>query len=621
MNRMKHFHFKRIRCFAAALLGVFSIVLLLGACRSSSGKEGDTTWAEDPGASARTFVIFEENALTCNIVGPANFVSSDFSDAQAALVSAIRKKFGINISAQKDSETAADASVREILIGDTNRSESNIAPASVGANDEWYAVSVVGNKLVINGSNGAMVGEAVECFIQAYLSPASGFAFSVPASLDHHVLLEDYSRNGWRLSAVPAFLGSDRIYYSEAMYACGELLSSSSSKSANMQVVQRTTEAEFLSYLTRLEQFGYQQDYLNAIENNRYACMRNESQAVYVSYTPARETVQVIVDPISVKLSDFSYTVEPTADGSTTYWMYGLKMDPGGYNPSGQEDSYLNTTGYFNGGQLLIIKCADNSVILIDGGLAEQVEAKQLNDFLHTITGTKANEKVTVSCWFITHRHCDHMGGIYELLKAYSDQIDLQRLLLNFPASSSVPFTATDYQQAANVASLIRSKYPNCKELMAHTGQTVQIADVTLQVLYTHEDNVNAVTGKSKISDTNDTSTVVKVMTEGMSLMVLGDMNTATESILTKAFSGVTLASDMVQVAHHGFNYISTLYELINAPIAVFPQAEGGMQKNDFMKQNYAAVVKYSGECYYSGAYSLTVGFSVQNGKITANRI
>lgn len=45
------------------------------------------------------------------------------------------------------------------------------------------------------------------------------------------------------------------------------------------------------------------------------------------------------------------------------------------------------------------------------------------------------------------------------------------------------------------------------------------------------------------------------------------------------------------------------------------------MQKNDFMKQNYAAVVKYSGECYYSGAYSLTVGFSVQNGKITANRI
>lgn len=83
--------------------------------------------------------------------------------------------------------------------------------------------------------------------------------------------------------------------------------------------------------------------------------------------------------------------------------------------------------------------------------------------------------------------------------------------------------------------------------------------------MYTHEDAVNA--GNPAIfpfGDFNCTSPILKMTTAGHSVMWLGDTNVETEALVSKTVPQVMWKSDVVQIAHHCFNYLSTLYAWID---------------------------------------------------------
>ena len=150
-----------------------------------------------------------------------------------------------------------------------------------------------------------------------------------------------------------------------------------------------------------------------------------------------------------------------------------------------------------------------------------------------------------------------------------------------------------------------------------------------MQVLFTHEDTLNPAGNSSLVGgDFNGTSTVVKITEGEMSMLILGDATSVNESFLVSAYSDATLKCDILQVAHHGFNALPTLYEKVDASYALMPQSYGYFMAPPSnaesthkagisgIKQSLAGLIA-DGKIYFAGNKTKTVGFAYRDGRIT----
>ena len=104
--------------------------------------------------------------------------------------------------------------------------------------------------------------------------------------------------------------------------------------------------------------------------------------------------------------------------------------------------------------------------------------------------------------------------------------------------------------------------------------------------------------------------------------MLLGDISGVAESAIVSMHSAAYLKADMVQVSHHGFNFLNQLYPLINAKIAIFPQSAFYMKdpaNGQGNLQKYKQVMTYATEEYFAHKY--TYKFTVVNGEVTAEAL
>ena len=90
--------------------------------------------------------------------------------------------------------------------------------------------------------------------------------------------------------------------------------------------------------------------------------------------------------------------------------------------------------------------------------------------------------------------------------------------------------------------------------------------------------------------------------------MLLGDTNIETEALLAKYSDKTLWKADMVQLAHHCFNFLDTLYEWIAAPVVIVPNSYGGAHQSENVAK-LAGAEKYmkDNQIYYEG--SGTYGF------------
>ncbi len=84
----------------------------------------------------------------------------------------IISKLGVNVTAASDAKVAADSNALEILVGYTNRPESQNISKFIGYRD--HGVFVVGNKLIVAGWFDDSLVKAVEKFESLYLSGDAG---------------------------------------------------------------------------------------------------------------------------------------------------------------------------------------------------------------------------------------------------------------------------------------------------------------------------------------------------------------------------------------------------------------------------------------------------------------
>ena len=573
-------------------------------------------------------VVFENGKYHCEFVYP-NEAESEVLELRNKLRAAFKAKTGVNPSFLAAEKSQANAEVFEVLLGNTDRPESAAPAGVVEGSDSYYTVAVIGNKLVINGSDSYHLGVAVEYFIENYLSGGAAENLIVSGDLSKQEIFKDFTREFWRLEGIPAYPTGVNSMLTSA-YPCGTTISALSGNrnksDATLQRIDKTNQTEFESYIAKLESFGFEREYENITEENLFLTYKNGERRVHVSFKPNAKEVQVISEPKGMDLEEFGYSYTPKAGERSEYYLYGLPMNDGKGN------------NHPNCGTLSVIKCADNSVIVIDGGAYEgdggvQMYSKEVMDafdaFLHQITGTPDGEKVRISCWYLTHYHADHVYGFLEFLKAYNANYELERIVANLPTANcggtANPFpeevTNWAYRMLEQWNYLLKSTYPNCKEIKVHAGQQIQIADVTLDVLYTHEDLLSN-KARFSSSDSNDTSTVIRVSNGQMSMMILGDAGQATESRLRKNYTELTLKSDIVQPAHHLIYAVFNIYKEIQPTYALVTQATELMQSSSTLpgqgsyKDRYNTLISLVDRenCYFAG--NETVGLAVVNGKI-----
>lgn len=383
-----------------------------------------------------------------------------------------------------------------------------------------------------------------------------------------------------------------------------------------VKVIPRTTAEKLLAYTKILEENGYRAVATTELDGDIYYTYEKYGKLFYFYHNGKLGETRVIVDNSSDELSKILSQYTQTDEDTVAFYQYSLNYrfaDKEGYDPVIYTESKSQDCG-----MSYVLKLADNSVVVIDGGGDHQSTAKSRQGFLkflREITSTPEGEKVRITMWLFTHAHGDHVMFADYFLKEQYKNIELVSVGYNFPSyqmlSSGYNASTFDFKET------LALRYPDLLFHKLHTGEVLDMAGVTVEIVYTHEDAITTL-GKSEIGDFNSTSTVMKITVGGKSIMILGDIGGAAEKTIVAMHSEEYLKCDAVQASHHGFNSLPTLYSQINAPIVFFPQSAFCLKDPENSRGNlkeYEEVMTYASEEYFAHKY--TYEFTVQNGEIT----
>lgn len=417
--------------------------------------------------------------------------------------------------------------------------------------------------------------------------------------LNHELPTTAYIREGWLLGC-PAPRGGSLaigVYYSGAGLA--DDTEQEADECSRMQLLNDVTVKEFDAYVADLKAAGYTVAMENTIGKNKYVNLTKDGVGYYIGFTHNTGEMRVSEDRAGVSVAEFAYDTK--GEGQTQIYQFVLPEE--------------------NLGMCYVIRLSDNRLVLVDGShckTAFQAAVDDLMNFLHKVTNTKAREKVTIAAWWLTHAHDDHVTLAGKMLEYYRNEIELERVMYNFP-SYQVKSNGYDLMPIYTKAAL-RRFHPNVKFLKLHTGQSFSLSDAKVEVLYTQEDIVvyshyaaAAVLGTNvplEITDFNSTSSVLRFTIDGKTFLLLGDISHDAENTMVRHQDPLLWKSDMMQAAHHCYNYLNTLYPLISAPIVLMPNSRAACERRENARK-LASILKHvkNDQIYYEteGTYGFAV--------------
>ena len=143
------------------------------------------------------------------------------SEGANDLWTAILKKYKIDIKVIKDNDRAADSEAFEILVGDTNRPESDLALSFANGGNS-FVIMAIGKKLVINGYSDIAVEEGVDYFLENVLNKAPDKVFTYSSESDYVSTPSSYFRGdlncvGYPYAAYSIVLPASPDFHEERM--------------------------------------------------------------------------------------------------------------------------------------------------------------------------------------------------------------------------------------------------------------------------------------------------------------------------------------------------------------------------------------------------------------------
>ncbi len=419
--------------------------------------------------------------------------------------------------------------------------------------------------------------------------------------------------SGWMFPKLPAYAGgtpAKELYYAGHGFKDTSFTENDDSK---MIVIAGTNTTQFSAYCDLLVSYGADEVYHYTCDGNIYYQYDLYGEAyIYTYFTASVNEVRIIYDNQSeCSPEEFGYTYQKQAGDKTVLYQYGVPMVDGGPNDSKKK----------NHGMVYVVKLADNSLLVLDGGAYQYFDGGQVDrfmQFLRTITGTTDGQVIKIAGWYMSHAHGDHTAGFCLTIKKYHKNFDFDRIFFNFPTVNSDIEVFANSNTQRKIINYI-DKYirdDGVKYIKLHTGQSFNLADVKIDVIYTHEDIVNAKTGKSEIAnDFNNSSSVIRLEIDGETFMFLGDINKPAMNVIIENNSAETLRSDSVQLAHHVFNDLRPLYDIIQAPVVLVPQSEYTSTNTSTRRAIMKTVKKYAKPDMIFYQNVATIGLEVQNGE------
>jgi len=489
----------------------------------------------------------------------------------------------------------------EIVVGVANREETKNLLASMDA--ENYAVAAVNGKLLITAYNDTVLAKAFDLFANIIkdsivVGEEEKKQIFVPADFTHIYSIEpqfvtDFPRpEGLVLSGTMDVHDGDMQFYYEG---------------------EGVNPAAYEKYCNDLVKAGYELYLQNDdVEGNYFRTYTNQTTNVmlYVAYNAYEHATKQLVEKekciriVSSKLD--SANLVPSELLQPQYPSKADRLQNSAITAVSLD--YSNDDA--GAGQLEIMTLEDGSFIIIDGGNKRDKDIARIYEILkdlfkrgHNYTDPTPSNPIRVAAWYNTHSHGDHIGSTIEFIKQYCSNYDkyavtIDRLIANFPSdegyyncyrdknsNSTVRDRWAEYSAVIKDISMeptdpnYESKYaPGMEYIKVRTGQKFFIANVEFEVLFTHEDHYPA-----RINAYNDTCTVIRtniqhtengVPTEGensmTSVMWLGDAYPQSAQFM-RAMYGSYLASDIVQMSHHGTGADWKLYGLIKPTCVIIP--------------------------------------------------
>lgn len=425
----------------------------------------------------------------------------------------------------------------------------------------------------------------------------------------------DAIENDWLLEGVPAYVGGVKA---SALYNAGQGIDPAqpAEKDIYLAAVSETCREEYEAYLVKLGEKSYAILKESEQDGNCFADLYRDGENLHLTYCDYNHSVKIIQDTASTgPVSDFGYTCQ--GDNETVVYQVGLPMAPNGFT-YGHINSDGTVTKQIDCGMMYVVRLSDNSLFIIDGGAYQQFDEAQIDAtyaFLREITGN-TDEKIHISCWYFTHGHQDHHAGMCRMMAKYHDQFSLERVMNNFPSANTDEYISIYKTQGMlKLYAYLRNWFgSNITFQKAHTGQQFHLADISIDVLYTHEDNIDLKTGMSLItSDENNASTVLMMTFSGKKFLILGDINQPASYVVQSLWDDSTLKCDMLQLAHHGINFISSLYSRASPELVLAPVTNVGAHRNYVRASNMESLEKNAKSIIY--APEGTVGITVRDGE------
>ena len=583
---------------------------------TDSGSVSDTTQNE----SASEY-LYSNKKMNFKVVYPSDS-NADIKRAADLLFNKLSNYIDDKSFFGTDSEIQK-SELPEILIGNTNRELSKNLSATLTANT--YSVKKIDGQIVIIADKPWMLTDAMEAFMEKIEFSKDRKTATLAEDIDITYTYDGNTRDRWSIG-LPAYEGGILAQGAYTSNFGPTTMSGTMPNDYKVIAAYSTNTEEFSAYVQKLTAAGCT---LEAVANNdsivSYWVTKGETRMYMYLSKKVGEARFVLDNGEAVTEDEFSYVYEKKTGDTTALYQYGFMMSDHGKNVNeyykDENGTKIQNKETSNCGQLLIFKLADNSVMIIDGASHYMMPEKAmvgLNSFLHEITGTPEGEKITISNWMITHSHLDHFGGFARFLMNYHEQYDVKRLSFNFNYKdpNMLPF----FEKHFNVW------YPDAVFYRPHTGETLNIADITIDILYTYEDSISAETGNIILDkmpltwggnpsvDQNNSSITAKITFDGKTFLLTGDIAFVARDVLLANYSAEILKSDILQVSHHGLNHLPEIYSMVNPSLTFYSQKKEAIPHlNNGTQHIYNSVVESTqgGEdnIYFSG--NCTVGVSV----------
>ena len=503
-------------CLLIVLAAIITQSIVFAATPEVMSTASETATAED-------LAVVSEGQSSYVFITPKNAPGKVNSAAQKVRT-AIKSATGVGITVQNDGKSI---SATEILVGETNREESKALMKATPYGE--YAIRAVNGKIVIAAWDDESITKACETFAAFVKEQGKKGTLTVPA---------DYSAEGVvakGFGAIPHY-GNTKTKVKFIDLA----------DKSYMLYVQATTKKAFVEYLDGLVEQGFTEiSRREAGDTMIYASYPNEETILHISYNSSTREVRIAAD-------------EAYDTAIFTGTEYEKVCEPA-VALVGQEVEV--STGWIYNALCIVVRLEDGRFIIVDSGYS----TFSVNKLYKTLRSLHVNEgKITVAAWIFTHPHSDHTGGFTTLSStSIKRRIVVENFIHHFASNAQHDYFGS-YGTAKTTRTAMRG-YRGANIIKAHSGQVFRIGGMKIEMLFTYADME-----PEWLDEMNTTSLVFRVTAQDNSVMVLGDASNRTFDYLIDTY-GDYMESDMVQIAHHGYNGVADLYSLIDADVVLFP--------------------------------------------------